>query len=173
MNVIVLLAATAITTTFLSSAPVNAAQGKQIYASAGSGEDVSARRRKSQYSPRYYHQKREIFPQACNAVIFPRSPVCGPPPFTLSVSLFLLGSSSDSTMSRECPPGLAELRFVARQASADQPPPPGPVAQCRRSAAMSRSMARNDSAPPAGASAGSIRSDGFNRTIVYPRTGIA
>ena len=83
MNVIVLLAAAAITTTFLSFAPMTAAQGKQIYASADSGEDVSARRRKSQYSPRYYHQKREIFPQACNAVIFPRSPVCGPLPFTL------------------------------------------------------------------------------------------
>jgi len=83
MNVIVLLAATAITTTFLSFAPVNAAQGKQIYASAGSGEDVSARRRKRQCPLRYYHQKREIFPQACNAVIFPRSPVCGPPPFAL------------------------------------------------------------------------------------------
>ena len=83
MNVIVLLAATAITTTFLSFAPVNPAQGKQISASAGSGEDVSARRRGRQYSPRYYYQKREFLPQACNAVIFPRSPACGPPPFTL------------------------------------------------------------------------------------------
>ena len=46
MNVIVLLAATAITTTFFSFAPMSAAQGKQIYASAGSAEDVTARRRK-------------------------------------------------------------------------------------------------------------------------------
>ena len=83
MNVIVLLAATAITTTFLSFAPMTAAQGKQIYASAGSDEEVSARRRKRQYPPRYYHQKREILPQACSAVIFPRSPLCGPLPFTL------------------------------------------------------------------------------------------
>jgi hypothetical protein len=83
MNVIVLLAAAAITTTFLSFAPMTAAQGKQIYASADSGEGVLARRRGRQYSPRYYHQKREFLPQACNAVIFPRSPACGPPPFTL------------------------------------------------------------------------------------------
>jgi hypothetical protein len=83
MNVIVLLAATAITTTFLSFAPMTAAQGKQIYASAGSDEEVSARRRKRQYHSRYYHQKREILPQACSAVIFPRSPLCGPPPFAL------------------------------------------------------------------------------------------
>jgi hypothetical protein len=83
MNVIVLLAATAITTTFLSFAPTTAAQGKQIYASAGSVDDVSARRRKRQYPLRYNHQEREIVPQACSAVIFPRSPVCGPLPFTL------------------------------------------------------------------------------------------
>jgi hypothetical protein len=83
MNVIVLLAAAAITTTFLSFAPMTAAQGKQIYASAGSGEDVSARRRKRQYPPQYYHQEREILPQACSAVMFPRNPVCGPRPFTL------------------------------------------------------------------------------------------
>jgi hypothetical protein len=63
MNVIVLLAATAITTTFLSFAPMTAAQGKQVYACAGSGEDVSARRRKPQYYPRYYHQEREILPK--------------------------------------------------------------------------------------------------------------
>jgi hypothetical protein len=83
MNVIVLLAATAILTTFLSFAPMTAAQGKQIYAPAGSDEEVSARRRSRQYPPRYYHQKREILPQACSAVIFPRSPLCGPLPFTL------------------------------------------------------------------------------------------
>ena len=82
-NLLVLLAATAITTTVLSFAPLTAAQGKQIYAFAGSDDDVSARRRKRQYPPRYYHRKREIVPQACNAVIFPRSPLCGPRPFTL------------------------------------------------------------------------------------------
>ena len=82
MNVIVLLAATAITTTFFSFAPMSAAQGKQIYASAGS-EDVSARRQKRQYLPRCYHRRREILPQTCSGVIFPRSPVCGPLPFTL------------------------------------------------------------------------------------------
>jgi hypothetical protein len=63
MNAIVLLAATAITTTFLSFAPMTAALGKQIYASAGSGEDVSARRRKRQYPPRYYHQEEKSSPK--------------------------------------------------------------------------------------------------------------
>jgi hypothetical protein len=82
MNVIVLLAATAITTTFFSFAPVTAAQGKQFSASAGS-EDVSARRQKRQCLLRCYHRKREILPQTCSGVIFPRSPVCGPLPFTL------------------------------------------------------------------------------------------
>ena len=82
MNVIVLLAAAAITTTFFSFAPMTAAQGKQIYAPAGS-EDVSARRQKRQCLPRSYHRKREILPQTCSGVIFPRSPVCGPLPFTL------------------------------------------------------------------------------------------
>jgi len=81
MNVIVLLAATAITTTFFSFAPMTAAQGNQFYASAGS-EDVSARRQTRQCLPRY-HRKREILPQTCSGVIFPRSPVCGPLPFTL------------------------------------------------------------------------------------------
>ena len=81
MNVIVLLAATAITTTFFSFAPMTAAQGKQFYASAGS-EDVSARRQKRQCLP-CLHRKREILPQTCSGVIFPRSPVCGPLPFTL------------------------------------------------------------------------------------------
>ena len=87
MNVIVLLAATAITTTFFSFAPMSAAQGKQIYASAGS-EDVSARRQKRQYLPRCYHRRREILPQTCSGVIFPRSPVCGPLPFTLYPFLY-------------------------------------------------------------------------------------
>ena len=82
MNVIILLTATAITTTFLSFVPITAAQGKQIYASAGS-EDVSARRQKRQCLPRCYHRRREILPQTCSGVIFPRSPVCGPLPFTL------------------------------------------------------------------------------------------
>ena len=63
MNVIVLLAAAAITTTFLSFAPMTAAKGKQIYASAGSGEDVSARRRKRQYPPRYTTRKEKSSPK--------------------------------------------------------------------------------------------------------------
>jgi len=67
MNVIVLLAATAITTTFFSFAPVTAAQGKQFSASAGS-EDVSARRQKRQCLLRCYHRKREILPQTCSGV---------------------------------------------------------------------------------------------------------
>ena len=63
MNVIVLLAAAAITTSFLSFAPMTAAQGKQIYASAGSGEDVSARRRTRQYSPGTFIRKGNSSPK--------------------------------------------------------------------------------------------------------------
>jgi hypothetical protein len=65
-NLLALLAATAITTTFLSFVPMTVAQGKQIYAFAGSDDEVSARRRKRHYPPRYYYQKREILPEACN-----------------------------------------------------------------------------------------------------------
>lgn len=82
-NLLVLLAAAAIATIFSSFAPMTAAQGKEIYADTGSKDDVSARRRKRQYLTRYYHQQRVILPQACNAVIFPRSPLCGARPFAL------------------------------------------------------------------------------------------
>ena len=63
MNVIVLLAATAILTTFLSFAPMTAAQGKQIYAPAGSDEEVSARRRSVKILHGTTTRKEKSFPK--------------------------------------------------------------------------------------------------------------
>jgi hypothetical protein len=69
--------------------PADAAASKQVQvATAGNADEVSSHRRRHRhvrgYSRRYVDLQEPFVPRACDAVVFPRNPLCGyqpKPPF--------------------------------------------------------------------------------------------
>src|SRR5262245_56988874 len=82
MNLIGALLAAAFVGFVIGVTPASAQAGSQTHVSpADKIQDVSSDRRRRREARRTVHEEKPIDPRACEAVVFPRSPACGPRSF--------------------------------------------------------------------------------------------